>query len=165
MPGDDDTTPGIFCKRNKEREIMKRIGSLRTLLTAALLLAGGWAIAAEGTPAAPEQITFSGNRKFAVCFREAVDQAPFTLDGFYWRKAGEPLWRYPAAVLDNEKINANLRRQGRRTSGGVIRFKTDSRYIALDSVSRKDLIKVIFYTLMLIQNPTFLCAWHTESTR
>jgi len=101
---------------------------MKQFLFVLAFLAAAFCVAAETTP---EKIAFSGKREFDVCFREAVDRAPFALDGFYWRKAGEPLWRYPAAVLDNEKINANLRRQGRRTSGGVIRFKTDSRYIAL----------------------------------
>ena len=101
----------------------------RILLSLGLLAAV--CCSASGNDAKPEAIAFSGKRIFDVCFCEAIDRAPFALDGFYWRKAGEPLWRYPAAVLDNEKINANLRRQGRRASGGVIRFKTDSRYIAL----------------------------------
>ncbi len=101
------------------------------LFAAAALLAAAGAVSAAETPAKVEQVVFSGKRNFDLRFHQAVDSPPFVLDGFYWRKKGEPLWRYPAALLDNEKVNANLRRNGRYAAGGVIRFKTDSRYIAV----------------------------------
>ena len=106
---------------------------MKRILFTLSFFAAAFCFAAEDA-AKTEKIAFSGKREFDVCFHQAIDQAPFALDGFYWRKAGEPLWRYPAAVLDNPKINGNLRRQGRRASGGVIRFKTDSRYLALRPV-------------------------------
>ena len=106
---------------------MKR---LLLFAAAALLSAAGTLFAAEASPKV-EPVVFSGKRSLDLCFHQAIDREPFVLDGFYWRKKGEPLWRYPAALLDNEKVNANLRRNGRYAAGGVIRFKTDSRYIAL----------------------------------
>ena len=74
---------------------------MKRILLSLAFLAVGLCFAAENA-AKPETLAFSGKRNFDVCFHEAVDRAPFALDGFYWRKSGEPLWRYPAAVLNNE---------------------------------------------------------------
>ena len=102
----------------------------RSFLFAAALLAAVTAVAADAPPKV-EPVVFSGKRSLDLRFHQAIDRPPFVLDGFHWRKPGEPLWRYPAALLDDSRVNANLRRNGRYAAGGVIRFKTDSRYIAL----------------------------------
>jgi len=78
----------------------------------------------------------SGKTSFEVEFRSVIDQPPFELEGFYWRKPGEPLWRFPAAVLDDPAVNPTAREKGRNTAGGLLRFRTDSRTMAVRAAIR-----------------------------
>ena len=77
-----------------------------------------------------------GKTAFEVEFSSVIDQPPFALEGFHWRKPGEPLWRFPAAVLDDPAVNPTARLKGRNTSGGLLRFRTDSRAMAVRATVR-----------------------------
>lgn len=65
-----------------------------------------------------------------VRYRNALEE-PFVLEGFYWRKAGEPLYRLPYDRRDDKKISDGVRFLSWHTSGGAIRFATDSDIIVL----------------------------------
>ena len=67
-----------------------------------------------------------------VCFVNVLDTAPFDLTGFPWRKPGGPLLRLPEELVNEPSpVNSGARYLAWHTSGGAIRFRTDSRYIAL----------------------------------
>ena len=101
------------------------------------MLCGCGAGAAE--TAAPTDITRI-DRNFAqekigdlpVCFVNVLDTAPFELTGFPWRKPGGKLLRLPEELVNEPSpVNSGARYLASNTSGGAIRFRTDSRYIAL----------------------------------
>jgi len=52
-------------------------------------------------------------------------EPPFELHGFPWRKPGEILRRLPVSLTQNE-INSGVFAMSKRTSGGCIRFRTNS---------------------------------------
>ena len=93
-------------------------------------------ILASGTLFAAEEIAkLDPNHKAAeglegqqVVFYDAL-KAPFELTGFPWRKSADaPLYRLPAALTEND-INQRVLNLAHDTSGGAIRFATDSSLI------------------------------------
>lgn len=65
-----------------------------------------------------------------VVYRDALS-APFVLEGFPWFEKGKPLYRLPHNIKP-EDINGGARMVlAKHTSGGVVRFRTDSPYITL----------------------------------
>lgn len=83
----------------------------------------------------------AGKSAFDVEFRSVIDCPPFALEGFYWRKPGEPLWRFPASVLNDPAVNPTAREKGRNTSGGLLRFRTDSRAMAVRATIRPQITR------------------------
>ncbi len=67
--------------------------------------------------------------KLSVVYKNALS-APFSVEGFAWRKEGEPLWRFPMYV-DGKELNNGIWYLMKLTAGGVVRFRTDSPYITL----------------------------------
>ncbi len=66
---------------------------------------------------------------------DALAGAPFELTGFPWRQPGGELYRIPAALTCAE-VSEGVLELAKHTSGGAIRFRTDSIAIALRAVSR-----------------------------
>ena len=64
-----------------------------------------------------------------VEFRDAL-QPPFAAEGFAWRQPGAPLYRLPEHFTTAE-INQGALDLAHHTSGGTIRFRTDSPCLAL----------------------------------
>lgn len=55
--------------------------------------------------------------------------APFSVEGFPWRKKGElTFYRLPRNIKD---VNEGALWLAHQTSGGAIRFRTDSKFIAI----------------------------------
>lgn len=57
-------------------------------------------------------------------------EEPFEVNGFAWRKPGELLYRIPKNFTDKE-VNSGVLSLAEHTSGGTIRFKTDSPYLTI----------------------------------
>ncbi|WPJ95553.1 SGNH/GDSL hydrolase family protein [Coraliomargarita algicola] len=57
-------------------------------------------------------------------------KAPFVVEGFPWSRTDQALYRLPPHFTKNE-VNEGQLRLAHHTSGGVVRFATDARYIAL----------------------------------
>jgi len=64
-----------------------------------------------------------------VSYKDAL-QAPFVLSGFPWRDPEKVFNRLPAAFTDKD-VNPGALSLSRHSTGGAIRFRTDSPYIAL----------------------------------
>ncbi|GEM_PF-45108 len=65
-----------------------------------------------------------------VIYSNALD-VPFAVEGFPWRRAADaPLYRLPE-VFTSKEINPGALNLARHTSGGAVRFRTDSPYILL----------------------------------
>ncbi len=64
-----------------------------------------------------------------VSYKDAL-QAPFVLSGFPWRDPQKVFNRLPAAFTDKD-VNPGALSLSRHSTGGAIRFRTDSPYIAL----------------------------------
>ncbi len=63
--------------------------------------------------------------------------APFVVEGFPWRKDGDKtFYRLPLEMAESEEINEGARYLAKHTTGGMIRFRTDSSRIAI----RADLV-------------------------
>lgn len=58
-----------------------------------------------------------------------ADDPRFRLEGFTFRKTGEPFWRLP----DDPALPDSVRRLSKQTSGGLLRFRTDSRIIQVQA--------------------------------
>lgn len=58
-------------------------------------------------------------------------QPPFSLSGFAWFDKDQKLCRLPQSLLSDPAINAGVRNLAWHTSGGMLRFKTDSKTIAV----------------------------------
>lgn len=67
--------------------------------------------------------------KINVVYFDALEK-PFELEGFPWYEKGKPLRRIPHNIGAKE-INKGVYTLANHTAGGVIRFRTDSPYIAL----------------------------------
>lgn len=64
-----------------------------------------------------------------VVYKDALSE-PFVLEGFPFRKKGEPLRRLPSYIKP-EDISNGVYHLANHTSGGVIRFRTDSPYLTI----------------------------------
>jgi len=78
-----------------------------------------------------EKIAFANAPEQEFIFRDAIDTPPFELTGFPWRKPGAPLRRLPEPLIADPGINSFAQAAGRCASGGVLRFRTDSRTLAI----------------------------------
>lgn len=58
-------------------------------------------------------------------------QKPFALSGFAWYDKDHALCRFPQSLIVDTSVNAGARSLARHTSGGMLRFKTDSKSIAI----------------------------------
>lgn len=65
----------------------------------------------------------------AVHYFDALKQ-PFEVTGFPWRTENGPLCRLPAALTEKE-VNKGVLSLAWHTSGGTVRFKTDSPYLTI----------------------------------
>ena len=70
-----------------------------------------------------------------LLFREA-SEAPFGVSGFPWHADEQCYCRLPQAVLP--RVNEVLRELAWRTTGGIVRFQTDSTAVGLQAVLRND---------------------------
>lgn len=57
-------------------------------------------------------------------------KAPFEVTGFPWRNGDGPLYRIPENFTEKE-VNRGVLSLARHTSGGTVRFKTDSPYLTI----------------------------------
>ncbi len=64
-----------------------------------------------------------------VCYYDAL-QKPFVLNGFPWRDPQKVFNRLPASFTDKD-VNPGALSLSRHSTGGAIRFRTDSPYISL----------------------------------
>lgn len=69
-----------------------------------------------------------------------VNAAPFVVEGFPWRHPEKEYYRLPAAMTADE-VNEGALNLANHTSGGAIRFRTDSKIIAVcaDLICSSDL--------------------------
>lgn len=58
-------------------------------------------------------------------------QKPFALSGFAWYDKDHLLCRFPQSLIADTSVNSGARNLARHTSGGMLRFKTDSKSIAI----------------------------------
>ena len=70
--------------------------------------------------------------KLDVCYYNAL-QAPCAVEGFPWRAPALIFNRLPPAFTEKE-VNANALSLAKHTSGGAVRFRTDSPYLTLRTV-------------------------------
>ena len=70
-----------------------------------------------------------GNRP--VHYYDALNDPDFILTGFPWCKPGGPLLRIPERLLGGKQVSSKVQRLARHTSGGMIRFRTDTKYLAV----------------------------------
>ena len=67
-----------------------------------------------------------------------VQEFPFCVEGFAWRVPGGPFFRLPDTFTDKE-INAEALSLSACTAGGVVRFRSNSRWIVVRAVFRNSL--------------------------
>ena len=72
-----------------------------------------------------------GNR--SVRYYDALDGPNFVVTGFPWYKPGGQLVRIPERLLNSDLVNHGVKGLACCTSGGMIRFRTDSEYVALNA--------------------------------
>ena len=58
-------------------------------------------------------------------------QKPFSLSGFAWYDKEHKLCRFSQGILLDSNVNSWAKFRATQTSGGMLRFKTDSKSIAL----------------------------------
>lgn len=101
----------------------------------AAVCAGILALAAAGTLFAQDISEIDKNFRpakvgnLAVNYFNALKQ-PFEVTGFPWRKDGGPLYRIPGNLTEKE-VNRGVLILAWHTSGGTVRFKTDSPYLTI----------------------------------
>ena len=79
-----------------------------------------------------------GNRP--IRYYDALNDPNFVITGFPWRKPGGPLVRIPERLIGSKLVNRGVSSHARHTSGGMIRFRTDSKYVAVRAeVGRVDM--------------------------
>lgn len=101
------------------------------LWMAALLLTAAAAIAAEDITKIDKNFAEVKVEDRPVRYYDALNDPNFVITGFAWRKPGEPLLRIPARLIGGDSVNKGVQGLARHTSGGMIRFRTDSKYIAI----------------------------------
>ena len=69
-----------------------------------------------------------------VRYFDALNHPNFVITGFPWRKPGEPLLRIPRRLVGGKLVNRGVQGLARHTSGGMIRFRTNSKYVAIRAV-------------------------------
>ncbi len=67
-----------------------------------------------------------------VCYYDALKQ-PFALEGFPWRDPALIFNRLPATFTEKD-VNAGALSLAKHTTGGAIRFRTDSAYLTLRTI-------------------------------
>ena len=102
---------------------MKR---MYALACAGALVLGAVSLDAEDISAIDKYFRVATVGKLQVNYFDALKK-PFELTGFAWRREGEPLYRIPKNFTEKE-INRGVLSLARHTSGGTVRFKTDSPY-------------------------------------
>ena len=76
----------------------------------------------------------------SVRYYDALNDSHFVITGFPWRKPGKPLLRIPERLIGSKLVNRGVQGLARHTSGGMIRFRTDSKYVAIRAeVGRSDM--------------------------
>ncbi len=93
--------------------------------------------------------------KFANAFAR-----PFVLEGFPWKAADGPIRRLPESISE-EETNAGIMHHAQQSSGGAVRFRTDSGRIAVkaflynvDHMSNTDYVTSAGFDLYRGRNPT-----------
>lgn len=101
------------------------------------MLAAGFAVAAQTTDIAAIDKNFRPATigDVAVNYYDALAGAPFEVTGFAWRKPGGELYRIPAE-LTSEQTSEGVIALAKHTSGGAVRFRTDSPYLAIRATLR-----------------------------
>lgn len=105
---------------------MKR---MYALACAGALVLGAVSLDAEDISAIDKNFRVATVGKLQVNYFDALKK-PFELTGFAWRREGEPLYRIPKNFTEKE-INRGVLSLARHTSGGTVRFKTDSPYLTI----------------------------------
>lgn len=65
-----------------------------------------------------------------ICYYR-YDEAPIEINGLYDPIGTGKLWRMPEAYVDNPALNEGMRQLIHNTTGGRLRFATDSPYLAI----------------------------------
>lgn len=99
------------------------------LACAGALVLGAVSLDAEDISAIDKNFRVATVGKLQVNYFDALKK-PFELTGFAWRREGEPLYRIPKNFTEKE-INRGVLSLARHTSGGTVRFKTDSPYLTI----------------------------------
>ena len=101
------------------------------LIAAVCLAAGGIATATEDIAKIDKNFAEIkvGNRP--VHYYDALNDPNFIITGFPWRQPGGPLLRLPERLIGNSQVSSRVKRLARHTSGGMIRFRTNAKYIAV----------------------------------
>ena len=116
-------------------------------LIAPVCLAAAVGLTACGTPGTAEDISKIDHNfaeakvgKRSVHYYDALNDPNFVITGFPWRKPGGPLLRIPERLIGGKQVNRRVQGLARHTSGGTIRFRTDSKYVAIRAeVGRGDM--------------------------
>lgn len=96
---------------------------------AAILIIGGIVVEANDIAEIDKNFRTATVGNLKVNYFNALKK-PFEVTGFAWRKEGEALYRLPSNFTEQE-INRGALSLAYHTSGGAIRFQTDSPYLTL----------------------------------
>jgi len=102
---------------------------LKIFFAAALALASVSVFAADDLSKLDKNFAVEKFDGLKVVYRDALEQ-PFVLEGFPWYEKGKPLYRLPADTKPKD-ISGGVWYLAKHTSGGVVRFRTDSPYIVV----------------------------------
>ena len=75
----------------------------------------------------PSELTLNGQKLHFV----NIEQEPFAITGFGWRAKEKTFCRLPKHILEDSSVNEGARTLGWETSGGMLRFKTNSPCLAI----------------------------------
>lgn len=104
------------------------------LCIAALLLPAAGAATAKDIAEIDKNFRPATVEKLAVNYFNALKK-PFEITGFPWRKEGGELYRIPKDLTEKD-VNAGVLSLARHTSGGAVRFRTNSPYLTIRAVYR-----------------------------
>lgn len=109
----------------------------RFVAVAAMVLLGGGVMAAEPMDISKIDKNFRPATvdKVDVHYFNALNHPAFAVEGFGWREPGGELYRIPKQFTEKE-VNKGVLSLATHTSGGVVRFRTDSPYVTLRSELR-----------------------------